>query len=79
MNLIPQSAKVSRFETVCTYLRPPLALECVSKQGAETKLRCVCELATILVIDNLSAHKGEKVSELIEDQGSEPLYCPLFA
>ena len=30
----------------------------------------------IMVMDNLSAHKGDRVLELIEDQGLELLYLP---
>jgi transposase len=33
----------------------------------------------VLVMDNLSAHKGQSVKELIERQGSELLYLPPYS
>ena len=33
----------------------------------------------IVVMDNLSAHKGERVRELIEHKGCELLYLPLYS
>jgi transposase len=33
----------------------------------------------IVVMDNLSAHKGERVRELIEGQGCELLYLPSYS
>jgi transposase len=32
----------------------------------------------IVVMDNLTAHKGDRVSELIEERGCELLYLPLY-
>jgi transposase len=33
----------------------------------------------IVVMDNLSAHKGHRVRELIEEGGCEPLYLPSYS
>src|SRR3712207_4018817 len=33
----------------------------------------------IIVVDNLSAHKGERVRELIEERGCELLYLPPYS
>jgi len=33
----------------------------------------------VVVMDNLSAHKGEKVRELIEERGCELLYLPPYS
>jgi transposase len=33
----------------------------------------------VLVMDNLSAHKGERVRELIEERGCELLYLPAYS
>ena len=33
----------------------------------------------IVVMDNLAAHKGERVRKLIEAQGCEPLYLPPYS
>jgi len=33
----------------------------------------------VVVMDNLSAHKGERVRELIEARGCEPLYLPSYS
>ena len=33
----------------------------------------------IVVVDNLSAHKGERVSELIEERGCQLLYLPPYS
>jgi transposase len=33
----------------------------------------------VVVMDNLSAHKGERVRELIEQRGCEPLYLPSYS
>src|SRR4051794_24963299 len=33
----------------------------------------------VVVMDNLSAHKGERVRELIEPQGSKLLYLPVYS
>ena len=33
----------------------------------------------VVVMDNLSAHKGERVRELIEGKGCELIYLPLYS
>ena len=33
----------------------------------------------IVVMDNLTAHKGERVRELIEERGCELLYLPPYS
>ncbi len=33
----------------------------------------------VVILDNLSAHKGEKVRELIESQGCELIYLPAYS
>ena len=33
----------------------------------------------IIVMDNLNAHKGERVRELIEERGCELLYLPPYS
>ena len=33
----------------------------------------------VVVMDNLTAHKGERVRELIEEQGCELLYLPPYS
>jgi transposase len=33
----------------------------------------------VVVMDNLSAHKGERVSELLEQRGCELLYLPPYS
>jgi transposase len=33
----------------------------------------------IVVMDNLSAHKGERIKELIEERGCELLYLPPYS
>ncbi len=33
----------------------------------------------VLVMDNLSAHKGERVRELIEERGCELIYLPAYS
>ena len=35
--------------------------------------------AQVVVMDNLSAHKGEKVKEIIEGRGCELLYLPPYS
>ena len=35
--------------------------------------------AQVVVMDNLTAHKGERVRELIEDQGCELVYLPPYS
>ena len=33
----------------------------------------------VVIMDNLGAHKGERVRRLIEDEGCEPLYLPPYS
>jgi transposase len=33
----------------------------------------------VVVMDNLTAHKGERIRELIEDQGCELMYLPPYS
>jgi transposase len=33
----------------------------------------------VVVLDNLGAHKGERVRELIEERGCEPLFLPPYS
>ena len=33
----------------------------------------------VVVMDNLSAHKGERISELIEERGCELVYLPSYS
>jgi transposase len=37
------------------------------------------QVVVVVVMDNLSAHKGERVRELIEGRGCEPLYLPSYS
>jgi transposase len=44
--------------------------------------RVLCPILSegqIVVMDNLTAHKGERVKELIEQQGCELLYLPPYS
>jgi DDE superfamily endonuclease len=60
--------------------------ECLAVEGATTKvifetyvervLAPNLRAGQVVVMDNLSAHKGEKVKELIEARGCEVLYLP---
>ena len=63
--------------------------ECLAVEGATTKVIFETYVERILapglragqlvVMDNLSAHKGEKVRELIEARGCEVLYLPPYS
>lgn len=63
--------------------------ECLAVEGATTKvvfeayvervLAPGLRAGQIVVMDNLSAHKGEKVRELIEAKGCEVLYLPPYS
>ncbi|MBA3389602.1 MAG: IS630 family transposase [Rubrobacter sp.] len=63
--------------------------ECLAVEGATTKvifetyvervLAPSLRAGQIVVMDNLSAHKGEKVVELIEARGCEVLYLPPYS
>ena len=45
----------------------------------EQMLRSALRPGQMVVMDNLSAHKGEKVHELIEERGCELLYLPPYS
>lgn len=63
--------------------------ECLAVEGATTKvlfetyvervLAPGLRAGQIVVMNNLSAHKGEKVGELIEARGCELLYLPAYS
>ncbi len=62
---------------------------CLTVEGATTRVvfetyveRVLASSLTpgqVVVVDNLSAHKGERVRELIEDRGCELLYLPTYS
>jgi transposase len=39
----------------------------------------LCPPGQVVVMDNLTAHKGERVRELIEERGCELLYLPPYS
>jgi transposase len=45
----------------------------------ERALAPALRLGQVVVLDNLSAHKGERVRELIEERGCELLYLPPYS
>lgn len=63
--------------------------ECLAVQGATTKalfetyvervLTPSLEAGQVVVMDNLGAHRGDKVRELIEARGCELLYLPPYS
>jgi transposase len=63
--------------------------ECLAVEGAITKvifeayveqvLTPSLRIGQVVVMDNLSAHKGEKVRELIEARGCELIYLPPYS
>ena len=63
--------------------------ECLAVEGATTKVLFETYVERVLapdlragqvvVMDNLSAHKGERVRELIEARGCEVLYLPPYS
>ncbi len=63
--------------------------ECLAVEGAITKvlfeayvervLTPSLRIGQVVVMDNLSAHKGEKVRKLIEARGCELLYLPPYS
>ena len=63
--------------------------ECLAVEGATTKvifetyvervLAPSLRVGQVVVMDNLSAHKGEKVKELIEARGCKVLYLPPYS
>lgn len=62
---------------------------CMAVEGATTKavfeayveqiLSPILRLGQVVVMDNLAAHKGEQVRELIEARGAKPLYLPPYS
>jgi len=63
---------------------PSLAVEgattkAVFETYAERVLAPSLSSGRIVVMDNLSAHKGERVSDLIEGRGCELLYLPAYS
>lgn len=63
--------------------------ECLAVEGATTKvlfetyvervLAPSLRAGQVVVMDNLSAHKGERVRELIEERGCQLLYLPPYS
>lgn len=63
--------------------------ECLAVEGATTKVLFEAYVERVLapslragqvvVMDNLSAHKGQRVRELIEEQGCELLHLPPYS
>jgi transposase len=62
---------------------------CLTVEGATTKVvfesyveqvlaPTLCE-GQVVVMDNLSSHKGERVKELIEERGCELVYLPPYS
>jgi transposase len=63
---------------------PSLAVEGASTPGVfetylERVLASTLREGQMVVMDNLSAHKGERVRELIEGRGCELLYSPSYS
>ncbi len=61
-------------------MRPSLAVEGVTDRKVleayvEGVLALSLQRGQIVVMDNLTAHKGERIKELIEERGCELLYC----
>ena len=62
---------------------------CLAVEGATTRAVFEAYLERVLaptlvpgqvvVMDNLSAHKGGRVREILEEAGCEPLYLPLYS
>jgi len=62
---------------------------CLAVEGATTRIVFEAYIEKVLlpslrrgqvvVMDNLSAHKGERVRELLESAGCEPLYLPSYS
>ena len=48
----------------------------VSKTSLEHVLAPTLEPGQVVVMDNLSAHKGARVQEIVEGKGCEILYLP---
>jgi transposase len=65
-------------------MRPSLAVEgATTARVFETYVKRVLaptlRKGQVVVMDNLSAHKGKRVRELIEDRGRELLYLPSYS
>jgi transposase len=62
---------------------PSLAVEGATVRVFETYLERVLaptlREGQVVVMDNLSAHKGERVRELVEDRGCDLLYLPSYS
>jgi transposase len=63
---------------------PSLAVEGATNGGVfetyvERVLAPTLRKAQVVVMDNLSAHKGERVRELIEGRGCELAYLPSYS
>jgi len=64
---------------------PSLAVEGATTSSAvfetyvERVLAPTLREGQVVVMDNLSAHKGERIRELIEQRGCEPLYLPSYS
>src|SRR5215212_5624962 len=62
---------------------------CLAMEGATTRIVFEAYIEKVLlpslrrgqvvVMDNLSAHKGERIRELLESTGCEPLYLPSYS
>jgi transposase len=86
-------AKVPRNRGVNTTLLASLSLEgmgpCLAVEGSTTTtvfeayvegvLAPTLRRGQIIVVDNLGAHKGERVRELIEERGCQLLYLPPYS
>ena len=64
---------------------PSLAVECATDREVfeacyvEKMLAPSLGPGQVVVMDNLSAHKGERVRELVEERGAELLYLPPYS
>ena len=63
---------------------PSLAVEgATNREGFETYVEQILaptlRPAQVVVMDNLTAHKGERIRELIEQRGCELLYLPPYS
>lgn len=63
---------------------PPLKVEgYTTGEGFEVYLECVLALllrpGQVIVMDNLSVHKGGRVKEIIEQRGCDLLYLPPYS
>ena len=63
---------------------PSLAVECATDREVfeayvEKMLAPSLRSGQVVVMDNLSAHKGERVRALVEERGAELLYLPPYS